>query len=161
MSRQSAVKQENPLKSRPSYGDSRPAVTDRNLCLSFPQHLHFVSRNGELRQTAIQTYRKLRPHPDDGLVQTFEPRKMKRNFAVKRLLVVRIASPARHGSRPRVSSTKGAAVGDVIPITPDRPKDHVETHRAQHLHEPIAAARPSRCFGASWRTHALLNPPTL
>jgi len=109
------------LKSRPSYGNSRPAVTDRNLLLSFPQHLHFVSRNGELRQTAIQTYRKLRPHPDDGLVQTFDPRKMKRNFAVKRLLVVRIASPARHGSRPRVSSSKGA-VGDVIPITPDRPK---------------------------------------
>jgi hypothetical protein len=109
------------LKSRPSYGNSRSAVTDRNLCLSFPQHLHFVFRNGELRQTAIQTYRKLRPHQDDGLVQTFEARKMKRNFAVKRLLIVRIASPARHGSRPRVSSTKGA-VGEVIPITPDRPK---------------------------------------
>ena len=53
---------------------------DRNLYLCFPQHLHFVFRKDELRQTAIQTYRKLRPHPYDGLVQTFEPRKMKRNF---------------------------------------------------------------------------------
>ena len=89
--------------------------------------------------------------PDDGLVQTFERRKMKRNFAVKRLLVVRIASPTRHGSLPRVSS-KDDAVGDVIPITPGSAEGHGE--RGPSSHEP-SPRRPSRCFGASWRTPAI------
>jgi len=54
----------------------------------FPQYPHLSVRNREGRQPAMQTDYERRKHPDDWFIQTFEPGKVDRNFAVKRSLAV-------------------------------------------------------------------------